>query len=56
MIKIKYPNRLKINGRASSLTNAFYNGILPVIKHTDEEENKLKTISDYNFSKGWQCI
>lgn len=33
----KMPNPVKIMGRASSITNAFVNGIIPVIKPTDQE-------------------
>lgn len=56
MKEIKYPKRIKVSGRTSSITNAFYNGILPVIKHSEKEESDLKELLNYNESKGWQCI
>lgn len=56
MKEIKYPNRIKVGGRTSSMTNAFYNGILPVVKHSKEEEKKLKALLNYDDTKGWQCI
>lgn len=33
----KKPNRVKIKGRSSSITNAFINGIVPYVKPTEEE-------------------
>lgn len=41
----KMPTPVKITGRTSSITNAFVNGIIPVIKPTEEEiESALKTL------------
>ena len=41
----KMPKPVKIIGRTSSITNAFVNGIIPVIKPTDEEiEDVLQTL------------
>lgn len=33
----RMPAPVKITGRTSSITNAFVNGIIPVIEPTDEE-------------------
>lgn len=39
------PAPVKITGRTSSITNAFVNGIIPVIEPTDEEiDDVLKTL------------
>ena len=41
----KMPNPVKITGRSSSITNSFVNGIIPVIKPTDEEiSDALETL------------
>lgn len=41
----KMPTPVKITGRTSSITNAFVNGIIPVIEPTDEEiEDVLQTL------------
>lgn len=41
----KMPKPVKIIGQTSSITNAFVNGIIPVIKPTDEEiEDVLQTL------------
>ena len=39
------PKAVTIMGRSSSITNSFYNGIVPIIKPTDEEiKNALKAL------------
>lgn len=39
------PKAVTIMGRSSSITNSFYNGIVPIIEPTDEEiRNALKTL------------
>lgn len=41
----RMPTPVKITGRTSSITNAFVNGIIPVIEPTEEEiESALKTL------------
>ena len=41
----KMPTPVKIMGRTSSITNAFVNGIIPVIEPTEQEiENALRTL------------
>ena len=36
-MKFKMPTRQRISARTSSITNAFYNGVFPIIRPTDEE-------------------
>lgn len=41
----RMPTPVKITGRTSSITNAFVNGIIPVIEPTDDEiDDALKTL------------
>lgn len=41
----RMPTPVKITGRTSSITNAFVNGIIPVIEPTEEEiESALETL------------
>ncbi len=41
----RMPNPVKITGRTSSITNAFVNGIIPVVEPTDEEiDDALATL------------
>ncbi len=44
----RMPTPVKITGRTSSITNAFVNGIIPVIEPTDEEINDVLTILGMN--------
>lgn len=43
--RFRMPTPVKITGRTSSITNAFVNGIIPVIQPTEQEiEDALKTL------------
>ena len=45
----KIPNAVSINGRTSSITNSFINGIIPVIKPTESEIDEVLDI--FNLTK-----
>lgn len=49
----KMPNRVKITGRTSSITNSFVNGIIPIIKPTEEEVKKA--LVELEMSDGIRC-
>ena len=51
------PKAMTIMGRTSSITNAFYNGIIPVIEPSEEEINKALNILgiDQNDVKCCYC-
>lgn len=41
----RMPTAMKITGRTSSITNAFVNGIIPVVRPTDDEvKEALETL------------
>ncbi len=42
------PNPVKITGRASSVTNSFVNGIIPIIPPTKEEITKVLQVLGMN--------
>jgi hypothetical protein len=44
----KMPVPVKINGRSSSITNSFINGIIPCIQPTDQEINEVLTLLGMN--------
>lgn len=54
LMSIKMPARIKINSRTSTITNAFFNGILPRINPTDEEVNERLNFLGMNFEK--RCV
>ena len=51
----KMPNQVKITRRISSVTNAFVNGIIPIIKPTREEVTKALEDLGMNDEKGIRC-
>ena len=56
-MKFKMPKATTIMGRTSSITNAFYNGIIPVIEPTEKEiDNALNILGiDQNDVKCCYC-
>ncbi|MDD3240230.1 MAG: hypothetical protein PHW47_09150 [Lachnospira sp.] len=46
----RMPTPVKIVGRISSITNAFVNGIIPVIEPTDADIEKTLTVLGMNKS------
>jgi len=43
-MQFQMPNSMKITGRSSSITNAFFNGIIPSIEPTSEQIEKVLEI------------
>ena len=56
-MKFQMPKAMTVMGRTSSITNAFYNGIIPVIEPTEAEINKALEILgiDQNNVKCCYC-
>lgn len=53
--QFKLPTKIKVSQRISSITNAFFNGIIPVLKPTDVEINKHLSILGMSET-GYKCV